>query len=280
MIPHDPEQLLGDIHLLLPLIVTNALHVVAAIVILIAAIWIAGRAQSLVVGSLNRAGKLDPMLKSFFGNIVRYFVLTIAALAVLSQFGIQTASLVTVLGAAGLAIGLALQGTLSHLAAGVMLLIFRPFRIGDHVVVGGIDGTVKELSLFWTEVVTADNVQVIIPNGGVWGQPLRNFSVYPRPATTGEVRFQLPNVDTGLARDRIGAIARSTPAVRTDPPPTVLLDRNATNNALEIVVTFVTADGTTIATAKSDIIQAVHDALETPPAPAGEPALASPPAVS
>jgi small conductance mechanosensitive channel len=108
MIPHDPQQVLGDIHLLLPLIVTNALHVLAAIVILIIGLWIAGQAQSLVIGSLNRAGQLDGMLKSFFGNIVRYFVLTFAALAVLSQFGIQTTSLVAVLGAAGLAIGLAL----------------------------------------------------------------------------------------------------------------------------------------------------------------------------
>jgi small conductance mechanosensitive channel len=208
------------------------------------------------------------MLKTFFGHIIRYFVLTIAVLAVLSQFGIQTTSLVAVLGAAGLAIGLALQGTLSHLAAGVMLLIFRPFRIGHHVQVGGVDGTVKELSLFWTELVTADNVQAIIPNGGVWGQPLRNFSIYPRPPTTAEVRFQLPDVDAAVARERIEAIVQSLPGVRSDPLPTVLMDRNATNNAVEIVVTFTPADGSTIAPVKSDIVQAVHETLELPTASA------------
>jgi small conductance mechanosensitive channel len=98
-------------------------------------------------------------------------------LAVLSQFGIQTTSLIAVLGAAGLAIGLALQGTLSNLAAGVMLLIVRPFRIDHKVQIGGNIGTVNTLSLFWTELVNDDKVQIIVPNGGVWGQALRNFSV-------------------------------------------------------------------------------------------------------
>ena len=99
----------------------------------------------------------------------------------LSQFGIQTTSLVAVIGAASLAVGLALEGTLSNLAAGMMLLIFRPFRVGHKVQVDGSLGTVKELSLFWTELVTDDKVQIIVPNGGVWGQPLRNFSIYPAP---------------------------------------------------------------------------------------------------
>jgi small conductance mechanosensitive channel len=265
MLDQDPQHWLGDIRLVLPLIVTNALHVLAAIIILIIGFWIAGRAQSLVVASLNRTGHLDAMLKTFFGNIIRYFVLTIAVLAVLSQFGIQTTSVVAVLGAAGLAIGLALQGTLSHLAAGVMLLIFRPFRIGHHVQVSGVDGTVKELSLFWTELVTTDAVQVIIPNGSVWGQPLRNFSIYPRPPTTAEVRFQLPDVDPVRAQNRIEAIAQSISTVKKDPPPSVLLDRNATSNALEIVATFVPADGSTAASARSDIIEAVHEAFETAP---------------
>ena len=172
MLDQNADHLLVDLRLLLPQLVSNALHVLAAIVILVVGFWVARRAQILVVRSLDRAPHLDSMLKGFFSNIIRYFVLTITVLAVLSQFGIRTTSLVAVLGAAGLAIGLALQGTLSHLAAGVMLLIFRPFRTGQHVQIGGTDGTVKELSLFWTELVTSDNVQVIIPNGSVWGQQL------------------------------------------------------------------------------------------------------------
>jgi small conductance mechanosensitive channel len=265
MLNQDAQHLVTDLRALLPLIISNALHVVAAILILVAGFWVAGRAQALVVRSLGKAPHLDTMLRGFFGNIVRYFVLTITVLAVLSQFGIQTASLVTVIGAAGLAIGLALQGTLSHLAAGVMLLVFRPFRIGQHVQIGGADGTVRELSLFWTEIVTGDNVQVIIPNGSVWGQQVRNFSVYPQSAATTQVRFRLPDVDTASARERIVSILKANPKVLDNPAPSVLLDRNATDNALEYVVTFAPADGGGSAAAvKSEIIQDVHDALEAP----------------
>ena len=125
-------------------------------------------------------------------------MLTVTVLAVLSQFGIQTTSLVAVIGAASLAIGLALQGTLSNLAAGVMLLIFRPFRIGNSVTIGGNSGTVKALSLLWTEVVTDANVQVIIPNGIVWGQPIKNMSTSAAPAAPAalaampELRMSVP----------------------------------------------------------------------------------------
>jgi len=267
MLDEHAQQLLVDLRLLLPQIVTNALHLLAAIAILIAGFWVAGRAQALVVRSLGKTPHLDTMLKGFFGNIVRYFVLTITVLAVLSQFGIQTTSLVAVLGAAGLAIGLALQGTLSHLAAGVMLLIFRPFRIGQHVQIGGTDGTVKELSLFWTEVVTGDNVQVIIPNGSVWGQPLRNLSVYPQAAATAQVRFRLPGLAPGPARETIEGLLQANPKVLPNPPPTVWFDRNATDNTLEFVVTFAPVDGAgNAAPVKSEIIEAVYNALEAAPA--------------
>ncbi|MBS0642859.1 MAG: mechanosensitive ion channel [Acetobacteraceae bacterium] len=261
MLNADPQYWLAEARFLLPLIVTHTLHVLAAIGILIIGFWAAGRVQSLVMRSLNRTAHLDAMLKTFFSNIVRYFVLTLVLIAVLSQFGIQTTSLVTVLGAAGLAIGLALQGTLSHLAAGVMLLIFRPFRIGDNVQVGGIEGKVRELSLFWTEIVTEDAVQVIVPNGSVWGQPLRNFSAYPRPPLTTEARFRLPDRDPAHARRQIEAIALSLPTVKKEPPPKALLDRDPRTNELEIVVIFAPADKNLAAEAKSDVIQAVYDGL-------------------
>ncbi|HUB49857.1 MAG TPA: mechanosensitive ion channel domain-containing protein [Acetobacteraceae bacterium] len=265
MLDQDAQHLVTDVQALLPLLISNALHVVAAILILIIGFWVAGRAQGFVVRSLSKTPHLDTMLRGFFGNIVRYFILTITVLAVLSQFGIQTTSLVTVIGAAGLAIGLALQGTLSHLAAGVMLLIFRPFRIGNHVQIGGADGIVKELSLFWTEIVTSDNVQVIIPNGSVWGQQMRNFSVYPQSAATAQVRFRLPDADAAIAREKIETIVRANPKVLDTPAPSVLLDRNATDNALEFVVTFAPADGAGNAAAvKSEIIEAVYEGLEAP----------------
>src|SRR5246127_2001866 len=179
MLEDKAQNAIADVSALLPLIVSNALNAFAAIVILLIGLWLSGRASLLVVRMLRRTPHIDPMLQSFFGSLARYLVLTVTVLAVLSEFGIQTTSLVAILGAASLAVGLALQGTLSNLAAGVMLLIFRPFRIGHKVQVSGITGTVTELSLFWTELVSDDKVQIIVPNGGVWGQALRNYSHYP-----------------------------------------------------------------------------------------------------
>jgi small conductance mechanosensitive channel len=191
MLEEKTQDLMVNMQAVLPLIVTNALNALGAIVILLIGLWLSGRADLLVVRMLSRTPHFDATLKSFFGSLARYLILTVTVLAVLSQFGIHTTSLVAVLGAASLAVGLALQGTLSNLAAGVMLLIFRPFRIGHKVQIGGSVGTVKELSLFWTELVTDDKVQIIVPNGGVWGQPLRNFSIYPAPPHAGEVRFRI-----------------------------------------------------------------------------------------
>src|SRR6516164_2240215 len=177
MLEEKAQNLIGGVSSLLPLIVSNTLNALAAILILLIGLWLSGRADRLVMRMLQRTPHVDPMLQSFFGSISRYLVLTVTVLAVLSEFGIQTTSLVAILGAASLAVGLALQGTLSNLAAGVMLLIFRPFRIGHKVQISNSAGAVKELSLFWTELVTDDKVQVIVPNSGVWAS-LCAFSAF------------------------------------------------------------------------------------------------------
>jgi small conductance mechanosensitive channel len=263
MLEEKTQDLMVNMQAVLPLIVTNALNALGAIVILLIGLWLSGRADLLVVRMLNRTPHFDPTLKSFFGSLARYLILTVTVLAVLSQFGIHTTSLVAVLGAASLAVGLALQGTLSNLAAGVMLLIFRPFRIGHKVQIGASLGTVKELSLFWTELVTDDKVQIIVPNGGVWGQPLRNFSIYPAPPHAGDVRFRTAETtELEPAIEKVRTIVEAHPRVVADPVPSVLLDRSAAENALEIVVAFSTAEDE-IAVVKSDLIKAVHAALDS-----------------
>jgi small conductance mechanosensitive channel len=215
------------------------------------------------------------MLRGFFGNLVRYLILIVTDLAVLSQFGIQTTSLVAVLGAASLAVGLALQGTLSNLAAGVMLLIFRPFRIGHKLQVGANIGTVKQLSLFWTELLTDDQIQVIIPNASVWGQPLRNYSVYPAAPFAGEARVRIAeDAELQPMLEKVRAVVAMQPHVLADPPPKILLDRSAAENALEIVVIFSTANDE-VADVKSDLIQAIHDALSAKTALGAAPSGAS-----
>lgn len=255
-LPDVPAQLAA----LTPVVVSYGLRVLEAIVIVLIGIWIAGRAHTMVLRALDRTPHLDEMLKHFFGSAVRYLVLTVTVLAVLGEFGIQTTSFAAVLGAAALAIGLALQGTLSHLAAGVMLLIFRPFRIGHKIQVGGVTGEVRDLTLFWTEIITEDKVQVLVPNGGVWGQQLRNYNTYPAPSASSQARFRISEqADVERALARVRAVVEAQDRVLKTPAPSVLLDRGGPDNALEIVASFST-DGDAAAV-KSELIKAVHRAL-------------------
>jgi small conductance mechanosensitive channel len=271
------NHLVSDPALILPFLLRNALDILGAAAILVVGFWLAGRAERLAVAALRRSRHTDEMLQGFFGSIARYFVLTVTVLAVLSQFGIQTTSLVAVLGAASLAIGLALQGTLTNLAAGVMLLIFRPFRIGHSVNVGGNGGVVHGLSLFWTEIVTDSNTQVIIPNGSVWGQAIRNMSVYPQPVATAQLRVPVPEGwRPAPACARILDITRATPHVLPEPAPSARLDRAGPENALQIEITFA-PEGDTAASIRHDILRAIDEQMEHPggagaPRPGQDPA--------
>jgi small conductance mechanosensitive channel len=123
-----------------------------------------------------KRGSIDASLTPFFESTAYYLVLTVTVIAVMNLFGIETTSLIAVVGAAGLAIGLALQGMLSNFAAGAMLLIFRPFKLGDYVEIGGSGGTVAQIGAFTTTLHTPDNVVVMIPNSDVYGQAIKNYS--------------------------------------------------------------------------------------------------------
>jgi small conductance mechanosensitive channel len=161
------------------ILTTYGLDVVGAVIILIIGLWFAGKAAKMMTRVLTKAHRIDDTLIKFFASFVKYVIMIVTVVAVLNQFGVQTASLLTVIGAAGLAIGLALQGTLSNVAAGVMLLLFRPFKAGDFVEVAGQAGTIQELNLFFTEMATPDNVRITVPNGQVWGGALKNYSANP-----------------------------------------------------------------------------------------------------
>ncbi len=156
----------------LPLIIELGTNLLIAVIILIAG-WIIGNWLRKKITSIE---KLDITLRSFLGGFVKYIVFFVSAVIVLQQLGVHTASLLAVLGAAGLAIGLALQGTLSNVAAGVMLLVIRPFNVGDFITVGGISGTVKSLGLFGCEMATPDNVYIYCPNSNIWNNDIQNFS--------------------------------------------------------------------------------------------------------
>ena len=152
--------------------------VVAAMAILVAGFTVSGWVRRRIFSLSQKHEELDKTLFNFIGNISRYAILAFTILFILNTFGVQTTSLVAVFGAAGLAIGLALQGTLSNVAAGVMIILFRPFKLDDFVEVNGQMGTVKDISLNYTELATLANVQVIVPNAAVWGNTIVNYSIY------------------------------------------------------------------------------------------------------
>lgn len=153
-------------------------NVLAAAFILIVGFVVASWAKRRVVALSDSHMRLDNTLFHFLGNVVRYIILGFALLFVLNTFGVQTTSIIAAIGAAGLAIGLAMQGALSNVAAGVMIILFRPFKLGDFIDVNGEMGTVKEISLNNTVIASLSNVKVIIPNAEVWGNTISNYSVY------------------------------------------------------------------------------------------------------
>lgn len=154
-----------------------AINLVAAIAIFVIGRWVAKLLHRLVTKAMKRA-KTDPLIVTFAGNIFYVLLMFAVVLAAIGQLGIQTTSLIAVLGAAGLAIGLALQGSLANFAAGVMVVLFRPYRVGDYIEGGGVSGTVEEVQIFTTELSTPDNRKIIVPNGQMLSDAITNYSAH------------------------------------------------------------------------------------------------------
>ena len=164
----------------LPLLLEQALpavvNILAGFGTLILGFWLSGRAASFIQIQTAKLKRVDPTLTPILASIARYAGLILTFVVALGQFGIQTTSIIAVLGAAGLAIGLALQGTLSNVAAGIMLLLLRPFGVGDWIEANGISGTVQEIGLFSTQIDTFENVYISVPNSSIWSSIIINHS--------------------------------------------------------------------------------------------------------
>ncbi len=155
-------------------------NVLVAALLLFIGFTLSGFLKRRIIRLTEQSRHFDKTMGAFLASLVRWGVLALTVIFVLQNFGFQTTSLVALLGAAGLAIGLALQGVLGGIASGVMLVVFRPIKVGDFVEVNGKTGTVQDISIFTTELATVDNVQVIIPNTDVWSNTITNYSVYDR----------------------------------------------------------------------------------------------------
>jgi small conductance mechanosensitive channel len=154
-------------------------NIIGALLVLIAGWLLAGYAHSGLTRILKRQHRIDPTLRGVIASLVRYGILILVVVAVLGQLGVQTTSVLAALGAAGLAIGLAMQGTLSNIAAGMMLLWLRPFNVGEYIDAGSVAGTVKDLGLFATELHTWDGIYIFVPNAELWNKRIINYSRLP-----------------------------------------------------------------------------------------------------
>ena len=195
------------------------LKIIGAIIILILGRIAAGIGRKIVTKVMVKANT-DTAVVSFVGSLVHILILTFAVLAALAKFGIQTASFVAVLGAAGFAVGFALQGSLANFAAGVLILVFRPFRTGDLIDVAGVFGTVKEIHLFTTTLATVDNVQIIVPNGKLYGDIIKIYSAID----TGRVDMVVGIGYTSsicLAFEIMSKLLGEDPRVLKDPATTI-----------------------------------------------------------
>lgn len=212
-----------DLNQYLPAALDLGTNVLLAILILILGYWIAGRVGRLITGAGARYEQLDSTLFTFLGSIARYVVLAFTFIAVLNRFGVETTSIVALLGAAGLAIGLALQGAMTNLAAGVMLMIFRPYKVGDFAEVAGLFGLVDGIDLFTTNLKTFDNQHVIVPNGSIWGEKIINHSHHPVRGV--DMHFGISyDSDIDRARSTIDGVLAAHPHVLQDPAPFVEIE--------------------------------------------------------
>ncbi len=209
----------ATVQMAVDLVTAWGLKVLAAVVLFVLGRIAAGWARRLVRRALER-GKLDPTLVPFLSGLIYYLILAVVFVAVLGLVGIQTASLLAVLGAAGLAVGLALQGTLSNFASGVMLLVFRPFKAGDYIEAGGTAGSVASVGLFVTVLNTPDNVRILVPNSSVYGQTIKNYAANPTRRNDMVMGISYDD-DIGVAVETIKQVLSEDSRVLQEPEPAI-----------------------------------------------------------
>ncbi|MDX2117710.1 MAG: mechanosensitive ion channel family protein [Planctomycetota bacterium] len=230
-----------------------------ALLILVVAWWLSGAARRAVRKAVTRSN-LDPTLGKFFSNIARWGILAIGVVTALGKMGLETATFATVIGAVGLAIALGFQGTLGNLAAGVVLLVFRPFKVGDVITVGGVSGTVNEIDLFSTELDTADGRRIIVPNAQIASSTVENVTHHVRRKA--EVRVAVPRA---VAAEKVHqALLAAAAGVKkrelSSPPDVALVDYTDATTRWSVGV-WTTRDD--LAVVRNELAVVSHDAVRS-----------------
>ncbi len=275
----------GDVQNALPaltvMLANGAVNFLIALLILIAgwavARWVGRRAHDLI----GRSHYIDETLKPLISNFAQYTILALTVVVVLGQFGVQTTSLIALLGAAGLAVGLALQGTLSNVASGVMLLFLRPFRVYDKVQLASATGTVQEIGLFRTAVVTDNGNYVSIPNADIFSGTIVNISREARRRTDFTIEVDRSEDLDALQKTVLEAVARD-PRVLKEPAPNVEVTTLAPISTILTVEAWVANDqfGGALSDIKKRVRRALNEKDVTAPVPVPAPSVApwTPPA--
>ncbi len=223
------------------LAVQYSFSILGAIILLIVG-WVAASLISRwAYEGISRVRGIDETLARFFTNVVRYALLVLVFVTVLAQFGVQTASIIATLGAAGLAVGLALQGTLQNIAAGIMLLVLRPLRVGEYIETSSVSGTVLEIGLFATELRTGDGLYRLAPNSTLWNTPITNYS--RQPTRQNEVKINVTHQeDLDLVMETLMKLAIADKRVLKTPAPSVFID-SLSDSAVSVTLRYWASTG-------------------------------------
>lgn len=239
----------------------NLAYLTGAIAVLVIGVILARLLSRWADCALTSSDRIEPTVAKFLSNIIRYALWVVVAITVLTQFGVQTTSIIAALGGLALAVGLALQGTLSNVAAGVMILIQRPFRVGEYVTAGTVAGTVHAIGLFTTEILQLDGLYVMVPNNELWNKPVVNHSRMPTR------RFELlVNIayedDLKAAREAMLELARADARVLAEPGPVAFVSALAENSVrVGLRVWCKTGDYLALSWALNEAVKLKFDAL-------------------
>ncbi|MCO5070122.1 MAG: mechanosensitive ion channel [Rhizobiaceae bacterium] len=234
------------------LAITYSLSVLGAIVLIIVGYIAAGLVERAVNTGLGQVSDFDATLRQFFSQAARYAILILVLVMVLGQFGVQTASIIAAIGAAGLAIGLALQGTLQNIAAGIMILVLRPFRVGEWITVGSIQGTVQEVGLFATRLKGSDGIHILAPNSKLWNEPVYNYTRNPLRRT--ELNFSVGyDNDLDAICKMLADMANADKRVKQDPAPNAFI--SSLNDPSVTITLWYWTEGSDLLSTKIDISQ-------------------------
>lgn len=209
------------------------MQILAAVVILVVGLWLAKKIRVLFVSALNKK-EVDATLVGFFSSMLYGAIAIFVVIAAISKIGVQTTSFIAVIGAAGLAVGLALQGSLSNFASGVLLILFKPFKAGNFIKAGNEAGTVVEVGILMTELKTPDNVKIIMPNSQVMGGAITNFSAHPTRRVDMTVGVSYGD-DLNKVKSIIEALLAADERVLDEPVPQVVV-ANLGESSVDFVV--------------------------------------------